>query len=263
MDVKYKDSNYIGNPIRSMKDMKEWKRQVDVFKWHVDNNPKLNKAYSSYKKQVKDYNKQLDMKFMESDTFHRGTSYLELDGYLKDQCLSCDYYDWNTGERGRAYDFLSLSMNEEEVNKLYNFGVIVEYDGGDVRRNGKRVEYTAEPIPFPAQKVKLPKEIKSLEGYDKPLDAFFSDEQEVRIPTGIKTSDVKIDKITFSMSKHMGSLLQQVNPELNKKWIENWDSDKMEDKMKPKDWLEKNKKEVLKSVKDKYGKLTDNIEVKW
>ena len=259
MDVKYSDSNYIGNPVRTIADFKEWNRQVDLFKWHVDNNPKLNKAYNGYKKQVKDYNKQLDMKFMESDTFHRGTSYLELDGYLKDQCLSCDYYDWNTNERGRAYDFLSLSMNEEEVNNLYNFGVVVEYDGGDVRKNGRRVEYTAEPIPFPAQKIKLPKKLKNLEGYDKPYDAFFADEQEVRIPAGIKLSEVKISKIKFTISKTgTGTFLDTLDKKLMESFLDSVRSD-----VRGQDWFDKNKDNITKAVTNKYGKLTDNIEVEW
>lgn len=259
MDVKYGDSNYIGNPIRNMADMKEWNRQVDLFNWHVDNNPKLNKAYNSYKKQVKDYNKQLDMKFMESESFHRGTSFHELDGYLKDQCLSCDYYDWNTGVRGRAYDFLSLSMNKEEVNKLYNFGVVVEYDGGDVRKNGRRVEYTAKPIPFPAQKVKLPKKVKDLEGYDKPYDAFFADEQEVRIPADTKLSDVKISKIKFTISKTgTGTFLDTLDKKLMESFLDSVRSD-----VRGQVWFDKNKDNIDKAVRDKYGKLTDNIEVVW
>lgn len=249
----------MGIPVRNMKDMQEWKRQIDLFKWHVDNSPKLNEAYNDYKKQVKDYNKQLDKKYAESKSFHRGTSYEELDGYLKESCLSCDYYDWSTGVRGRAYDFLSLSMNEEEVNKLYNFGVVIEFNGDDVRKKGRRVDYKAEPIPFPAQKVKLPKVLKELEGYDKPYDAFFADEQEVRIPTGIKLSEVKIDKIKIDASKQSGAFLESLSPELLKSYQEIFH----DDIVKPKEWFFYNKEKIEKAIKDKYGKLTDNIEVEW
>ena len=87
-----------------------------------------------------------------------------------------------------------------------------------------------------------------------------SDEQEVRIPRDTKLSDVKIDKITINLYNKFGFVLRMSNPDLFNSYTK---PDANGDYISQKELWNKNKEEIIKSIKNKYSKLTDNIEVYW
>jgi hypothetical protein len=257
--VERNDYLYIGQPLRTNAELEKFNENVELFYEQVKKEPKLAEAYESFKKEIKEYNNKLEKKYQEAETFKRGTSMAELESYIKDDCISCDWRDDNTLKLGRNYEFLSLSMNESEVESLYNFGVIIDFEGESVRNVGRRVNYSDKPVPYPAQSSSLGSKVKKLESHDTEYDAYFADEQEVRIPKNTKLSDVKINKIRITGHKIMGyNHLSMFDKQLAKDFV-----DSMRDGIKSKEFYEKNEDRIIKAINNKYGKLTDNIEVNY
>jgi hypothetical protein len=259
IEVDRENYKWLGHPIKNKNEYDGWKQNIEYFEQKLKESPKLANIYDSFKKQVKEYNVKLEKKYNKAETFKRGTSIEELESYIKDDCISCDYRDIYNYDLKRDYEFLSLSMNEQEIKDTYNFGVVIDFNAESVRNVGKRVEYTAKPTAYPAMG-KVDKSVKKLEGVGKKYSALMSDEQEVRIPRDTKLSDVKIDKITINLYNKFGIALQMANPDLFDEYRK---PDANGDYISQKELWNKNKEEIIKSIKNKYSKITDNIEVYW
>jgi hypothetical protein len=180
---------------------KKWKNMID-------NEPEFKKIYEDLKKDVDDYNMMLEDKFENTDVFYRGTSLEELESYIKDKCIGCDFQSRYHGGEGKLYDFVSMSMNTEEL-WLFNKGIIIEYDAESIRNNGaKRIEYSAYPVPFMAQTIHVENKL-NLEEMNIPYPHRFAEEQEVRMgKTDI--SEISIKKIHVDMTKIEGTLRNHV-----------------------------------------------------
>ena len=259
IEVDRENYKWLGHPIKNKNEYDGWKQNIEYFEQQLKESPKLANIYDSFKKQVKEYNVKLEKKYNKAETFKRGTSIEELESYIEDDCISCDYRDIYNYDLKRDYEFLSLSMNEQEIKDTYNFGVVIDFNAESVRNIGERVEYTAKPTAYPAMG-KVAKSVKKLEGIGKKYSALMSDEQEVRIPRDTKLSDVKIDKITINLYNKFGIALQMANPDLFDEYRK---PDANGDYISQKELWNKNKEEIIKSIKNKYSKLTDNIEVYW
>ena len=259
IEVDRENYKWLGHPIKNKNEYDGWKQNIEYFEQQLKESPKLANIYDSFKKQVKEYNVKLEKKYNKAETFKRGTSIEELESYIEDDCISCDYRDIYNYDLKRDYEFLSLSMNEQEIKDTYNFGVVIDFNAESVRNIGERVEYTAKPTAYPAMG-KVAKSVKKLEGVGKKYSALMSDEQEVRIPRDTKLSDVKIDKITINLYNKFGFVLRMSNPDLFNSYTK---PDANGDYISQKELWNKNKEEIIKSIKNKYSKLTDNIEVYW
>ena len=253
-------THMFAQPIHSKFELSMHDNNVKYFKEKLKSEPKLMKIWKSYQKQVKNYNKELEKKYNKSDVFKRGTSIDELNSYIKDDCISCDYENEYGNVKKRDYEFLSLSMNEKEVKDLYNFGVISNFEGDSVRNIGKRVNYDSEPTPYPAQNSNLEEGINELESFDKDYDAYFADEQEVRIPRNVKLSDIKIDSIQITGWKIMGySNLVKFDKQLAKDYVQRVGRDDISSE----EFWNESKDRIVKAITNKYAGLTDNIEVNY
>jgi len=190
---------------------KQYERYMEAEKkWRnmIDNEPELKKIYEDLKKDVDDYNMMLEDKFENTDVFYRGTSLEELESYIKDKCIGCDFQSRYHGGEGKLYDFVSMSMNTEEL-WLFNKGIIIEYDAESIRNNrAKRVEYSAYPVPFMVQTIYVENKL-NLEEMNIPYPHRFVGEQEVRMgKTDI--SEISIKKIHVDMLKIEGTLRNHV-----------------------------------------------------
>lgn len=224
----------------------QYERYIEAEKkWRnmIDNEPEFKKIYDDLKKEVDDYNVMLQDKFENTDVFYRGTSIEELDSYIKDNCIGCDFQSRYHGGKGKLYDFVSMSMNTEEL-WLFNHGVVIEYDAESIRNNGaKRIKYSAYPVPFMAQKLHVENKL-NLEDMGMEYPHRFAEEQEVRIgKTDI--NKIKIKKIHVDMSKIEGFLREHVG-------LKNFDN--YDDFGKGSD-----SEEIRKRLLNMYGSITDDV----
>lgn len=236
--------NDLSNPINSNEKLKAFEEAKEEWNKFLDSEPKFKEQFEELKKDTNEYNEMLDEKFENAKVFYRGTSMEELDSYVRDNCIGCDFMDQYSGGKGKLYDFVSLSMDTTELG-LFNHGVIVEYEADSIKEvGGTKTNYSAEPTPFLAQF--SGKKPKGVETVSSPNSLRFAEEQEVRIPVS-DMSKVKIKKIHIDMSKIEGQLRSKTGMS---------QFTEIDDFGKGKDI-----DIIVEKLKEKYGKLTDNFEL--
>ena len=156
----------------------------------------LRLGFNKIKEDMTEYNGMLKNKFDKSDTFYRGTTMKELQSYLEKDCIGCDFKSEYTGDSGKTYNFVSLSMDTDNL-RLFSSGAVIEFDAESIRNaGGKNTTYSADPVPFKQQSTN---NISGIEGIDKPYSMRFADEQEVRLPK-TTPSEIKIKRVHIDMS---------------------------------------------------------------
>ena len=236
--------NDLTNPITNDDALKEFEKARKEWDELKRVNPKFNEYVEKIKTHAREFNSHLESKYTSAASFYRGTSLDELESYLKHGIIGSNFFDMVTGESRRNYSFVSASMSMEDIG-LFNRGVIIEYDGDSVRNtNSKRVEYSAEPVPFLSSYHK--KDVNDVEGFDAPNSMRFMDEEEVRLPTGLQLGkDIKIKKIHIDANKIEGqlrSVLGLPNP-ANTEDFGKWEDYEL----------------VKQKLHEKFGVLGDNI----
>ena len=253
-DVFCKDNNieektfdllYLNSPIANPEDKKYFNNALKTWNDILERNPKLNNNFQKLKKQVNEYNDELKQKFETKKTFFRVTSIDELDSYNRSGIIGGAFYSIHTQKITRTYSFVSLTMNiEDSVGRIGSGGVLIEYDGDDVRNTSHLVNYSADPIPFLS--LRHQKSVGNIEKIDKPNSLMFAEEEEIRMPEGMKVNqDVKISAIHIDLTTIPEGLFR------NRLGIPNPESD---DFYK---WLDYDL--VKQKMIEKYGHLTNKI----
>ena len=152
----------------------------NVWEELANKNPEIKKQWNEMKDNVDKSNKLSKELFDNSESFFRGTSIDELDSYLE---------TGKTGikDRGMKYDFTAVTPDSEIAN-IYESGVIIEYEGDDVRKHGEPVEYDMF-----FKKLGTQHETKK----NGKMDSYYMDQAEVRMDKTIPLSELKIKSITI------------------------------------------------------------------
>ena len=186
-------------------DLDEWEKLKTKFMESLEKTPELKKRFDEYKKEVDQQNKQLQEKFKNSKGFYRGTTLDELNSMIEKEHVGVD-----TGRHNPdLYDFKSLSMNETEVNTMYNAGVVIEYGGDDVREKGKLLNYSAEPTPYLHWEAEH-EIFGDVESVSDDYPAFLLDEEEVRVDN-MHVYDMKAENIKISLSFGFHDMVKQLS----------------------------------------------------
>lgn len=252
-NITYTELSTLNTGISNMKEFKNWNNLKMKFNKLIEKNESLKNKYEDYKKDVNQYNSQLQDKFKNSKSFYRGSSIDELKSIINHKSSGI----WS------QYTFTSMSMNESEVKALYNFGLIIEFNGDDVREKGILVNYNPEPTPY--LHVNANEDVKddSIECIDCDYPAFLLEEEEVRVNKE-ETYNLGIDNITIDIGKQTGYLLETLShmfgiTNYNKEWISRLQND--EDEKVIKNDIKIKLLNELMSI-DKLTNITKNIEVK-
>mgnify|MGYP003645123045 FL=1 len=188
--------NDLTNPIINKEDLKTFYEAKQKWEELLKIDEPLRLGFNKIKEDMTEYNGMLKNKFDKSDTFYRGTTMKELQSYLEKDCIGCDFKSEYTGDSGKTYNFVSLSMDTDNL-RLFSSGAVIEFDAESIRNaGGKNTTYSADPVPFKQQSTN---NISGIEGIDKPYSMRFADEQEVRLPK-TTPSEIKIKRVHIDMS---------------------------------------------------------------
>jgi len=158
-----------------------------------EKNPKIKEGFDKVLKNVDEWNEKSKEAFEKSESFFRGTDIDELEDYLKDGIIGTGKEESEI-HKHLYYDFTAVTPIKN-IASIYAKGVVIEYDGDDVRKKGEVVTYDMW-----WRNNSTYNETKK----DGVMDSYYMDQMEVRMDKKIPLTEMKIKNIYLaSKYKHL------------------------------------------------------------